>query len=382
MLSNWYLIFAAALVESFLLSIALTALMRWVSVRWNLVDYPGERKMHTKPVPMLGGVAIYLTFNIVIFGNMLLLEPAGFLGFDWIKDNVLGYLGESTWRPLLGVVAGGLIIFVLGLVDDLRALKPEAKLAGQIAAALVLVLSGIRLDLFIEPLLRQVPGLGGLGEDTFGMINVGVSSCVTMFWVILMTNAMNFLDNMDGLCGGVSAIAAVSFFLCILPYEEYFICALLMVFTGSVAGFLYHNFSPARIFMGDSGAMFCGYILATVAVLGTFYSGSISSRAAVAAPLLALSVPLFDTLSVVFIRWRNGESIMKGDKRHFSHRLVDLGMTPRQAVEFIYLVAAITGLGGSLLSQVGGMGTVVILCQTVGIFLLIVLLMIARRNPS
>ncbi|MFP6596735.1 MAG: MraY family glycosyltransferase, partial [Candidatus Hydrogenedentota bacterium] len=222
----------------------------------------------------------------------------------------------------------------------------------------------------------------GMGDETFAVINVGISSIVTMFWVILMTNAMNFLDNMDGLCGGVSAIAAISFFLCVLPHEEYFICALLMVFAGSVTGFLYHNLSPARIFMGDSGAMFCGYILATVAVLGTFYSGTISSRAAVAAPILALSVPLFDTLSVVFIRWRKGESIMKGDKRHFSHRLVELGMTPRQAVEFIFLVAAITGLGGSLLSQVGAMGTVVILCQTVGIFLLIVLLMIARRDAS
>lgn len=382
MLTNWYLIFAAALVESFLLSIALTALMRWVSMRWDIVDHPGERKIHTKPIPVLGGVAIYLTFNIVIFGNILLLEPVGFLGFDWIKENVLGYLGEGTWRPLLGVAAGGLVIFVLGVVDDLRDLKPEAKLAGQVAAALILVLSGIRLDLFIEPLLRNIPVVSGMGDETFAVINVGISSIVTMFWVILMTNAMNFLDNMDGLCGGVSAIAAVSFFLCVLPHEEYFICALLMVFAGSVTGFLYHNLSPARIFMGDSGAMFCGYILATAAVLGTFYSGTISSRAAVAAPILALSVPLFDTLSVVFIRWRKGESIMKGDKRHFSHRLVELGMTPRQAVEFIFLVAAITGLGGSLLSQVGAMGTVVILCQTVGIFLLIVLLMIARRDAS
>ena len=107
-----------------------------------------------------------------------------------------------------------------------------------------------------------------------------------------------------------------------------------------------------------------------------------SSRAVVAAPLLALSVPLFDTLSVVYLRWSNGESIMKGDKRHFSHRLVELGMTPRQAVEFIFLVAAITGLGGTLLSRVGSVGTIVILCQTIGIFLLIVLLMVAKRDPS
>jgi UDP-GlcNAc:undecaprenyl-phosphate GlcNAc-1-phosphate transferase len=134
--------------------------------------------------------------------------------------------------------------------------------------------------------------------------------------------------------------------------------------------------------MGDAGAMFCGYILATVALLGTFYTGEGGSRVAVAAPLLALCVPLFDTLSVVYIRWKRGESIMKGDKRHFSHRLVELGMTPRQAVEFIYLVAAVAGLGAALLPQVGTGGTIIILAQTAGLFLLIVLLMQAGARKA
>lgn len=365
--------------EAFIVSLMLTGLMRWVSHRWAFVDYPGERKIHQKAVPVLGGVAIYLAFNLVIMGNLLLLEWAGPLGFTWIQDHVSGYLDATTWRPLLGVVAGGFIIFVLGVVDDLRALSPEKKLVGQIVAALVLVLSGVRLDAFIEPLLLQLPLIGGLDAETLSWISVVVSSGLTMFWVIMMINSMNFLDNMDGLAGGVAAIAALSFFICIVPHEEYFICAMLMVFTGSVCGFLFHNFSPAKIFMGDSGSMFCGYLLATVAVLGTFYTESLSSRAAIAAPLLALSVPIFDTLSVVYIRWRNGESIMKGDKRHFSHRLVALGMSPRQAVEFIYLVAAINGLGGALLLRVNAIGTVVILAQVVGIFLLIVLLMNAKH---
>jgi UDP-GlcNAc:undecaprenyl-phosphate GlcNAc-1-phosphate transferase len=170
--------------------------------------------------------------------------------------------------------------------------------------------------------------------------------------------------------------------LCVLPQHEYFVSVLLMVFIGSVAGFLYHNLNPARIFMGDAGAMFCGYILATVALLGTFYTESTPTRIAVVAPLLALCVPLFDTASVIYIRWRRGESIMKGDKRHFSHRLVELGMTPRQAVEFIFLVAGVTGLGGALLGQVGIMGTVVIIAQTAGIFLLIILLMRAGKTPE
>jgi len=241
-------------------------------------------------------------------------------------------------------------------VDDLKALSPEIKLVGQIAAAGALVLSGMRVELFV-------------------LSNAWVSGFVTIVWVVMLTNSLNFLDNMDGLCGGVSVIAALSFFLAVQPHEQLLVRIILVVFAGAVAGFLYHNLSPARIFMGDAGAMFCGYILATVAIMGTFHVAETPSRIAVAAPLLALSVPLFDTASVIYIRWQRGESIMKGDKRHFSHRLVDLGMSPRQAVEFIYLVAAVTGLGAALLSQVGRAGTLIIIGQTVGVFLLIVLLM-------
>lgn len=381
MQQNWYLIFSYALIESFLVAIVLTMVMRRVALRMGVVDTPGERKMHSEPVPLLGGVAIYLTFNLVILANLAALLIAPQLGFSWIEDNVLSFLGENTLRPLGGIFAGAFIIFLLGIVDDIKDLSPEIKLTGQLAAALILVLSGIRLDVFLEPLLREFSFFDTMQEDRLAFISFVASSGLTVFWVVMMTNAMNFLDNMDGLCGGVSGIAALSFFLCVLPQQEYFVCVLLMVFAGATAGFLYHNLNPARIFMGDAGSMFCGYILATVAVVGTFYTESTSSsRIAVAAPLLALCVPLFDMFSVVYIRWQNRESIMKGDKRHFSHRLVELGMTSRQAVEFIFLVAAVTGLGGALLSQVGTMGTVVILAQTAGIFLLIVLLMNAGRT--
>jgi len=307
-------------------------------------------------------VAIFATFYSVILAHLLILVPARQLGDYWLEANILSFLGANVRLKLTGIFVGGAVVFALGVVDDLRALRPELKLAGQIVAALILVFSGIRLDLFIP--------------------NMWLASLITLGWVVMMTNAMNLLDNMDGLSGGVSIIAALSFFLCLWPHGDAFVCVLLMVFAGSVAGFLYHNLSPARIFMGDAGAMFCGYILATVAVLGTFHTEATPSRAAVAAPLLALSVPIFDTLSVMYIRWRNGQSILKGDKRHFSHRLVDLGMSRRQAVEFIFLVAGVTGLGAALLPQVGVTGTTIILTQTVGIFLLIVLLMNAGNRPG
>ncbi len=362
MSSKSYVVFACLLGGASILSALLTAFVRRIAMRWNILDHPGERKVHVEPIPLMGGVAIVATFYLVSLACFLSPLFMRELGEDWLVQRFNDGLGPDAKTKLVGVFAGGFLIFLLGVVDDLKALTPEIKLVGQIAAALALVLSGMRVELFV-------------------LSNAWISGLVTIFWVVMLTNSLNFLDNMDGLSGGVSVIAALSFFLAVQPHEQFLVRLILVIFAGSVAGFLYHNLNPARIFMGDAGAMFCGYILATVAIMGTFHVASTPSRISVAAPLLALSVPLFDTASVVYIRWRNGESIMKGDKRHFSHRLVDLGMSSRQAVEFIYLVAAVTGLGAALLSQVELTGTLIGLGQTFGVFLLIVLLMNAgKRN--
>jgi UDP-GlcNAc:undecaprenyl-phosphate/decaprenyl-phosphate GlcNAc-1-phosphate transferase len=362
---NWYLVFAYSLGVSFGVSSLLTYGIRRVAMRMGLFDAPGVRKMHTAPVPLLGGVAIVISFYGLIFGNLALLYELGRLDLGWFNEQVFQFLGEEHFIKLGGIFAGGMIIFIVGLVDDLRALSPAVKLMGQIGAAAVLALSGIVPGLFI---LEDYPFLGGL---------------VTIVWVVGMMNAFNFLDNMDGLCGGVSIIAAMSYFLSVLYTGNTFVCVFLMVFVGSVAGFLYHNLSPARIFMGDAGSMFCGYILGLTAIIATFYAEGLSgTRLAVATPLIALSVPMFDTISVVIIRWRSGDPISQGDKRHLSHRLVDLGMSPRQAVEFIFLLAAVTGLSAALLPKMGWGGTMMIIGQVLGIFLLIVLLMSAGRAKS
>lgn len=360
MLNNWYLVYAYALLASFIMAAVLTAYLRRLAPKLGWVDHPGERKIHTNPIPVAGGIAIVATFYTVILANLLVLPIVRGLNLEWINQQIFEFLGEQHLYKLGGIFTGGLVIFALGFIDDLKALRPEIKLAGQIVAALILVASGIRLNLFIEVWWITVP--------------------LTVVWVVLITNSMNLLDNMDGLSGGVAVIAALSFFLCMLQGGQTFMCVMLMVFAGAVAGFLYHNLSPAKIFMGDAGAMFCGYFLAVVPILGTFYTEATPSRIAIAAPLLALSVPLFDTLSVMYIRWRKGESIMKGDKRHFSHRLVRFGMTRPQAVELIFLVAAINGLGAAILPQVQRTGTLLILMQAAGLFGLIILLM--NVNPD
>ncbi|MFO7974036.1 MAG: MraY family glycosyltransferase [Candidatus Hydrogenedentota bacterium] len=362
--TNWYLVYAVTLGLSFGICMGLTAVLRHLALRWHILDHPGDRKVQKRSVPLLGGVAIVITFYVMIMGSLLLVQPVREFGIQWLDTHVFQFLGKDHEIKLLGIFAGGILIALLGLTDDLQALRPWLKLLGQCVAAAVLVLSDMQLNLFSEQLLG--PAAAGL-----------VSAFFTILWVVFLTNSMNLLDNMDGLSAGVAAIAAFSFFICALHTDEAFICVLLMVFAGSVLGFLVHNLHPARIYMGDTGAMFCGYILATVSILITFYDESTPSRVAIAAPLLALSVPIFDTVSVVYIRWRAGVPIFQGDRRHFSHRLVNIGMTQQQAVEFIYLVAAVTGLGAGLLRQVNRVGTIIILAQTFGLFLLLVLIMSA-----
>ncbi len=361
---NWYLVYAVTLGLSFGISLGMTWVMRHFALKWHILDHPGDRKAQKRPVPLLGGAAIVVTFYLMTMGSLLLVQPVREFGIEWLEIHVFQFLGRDHEIRLFGIFAGGLLIAILGLVDDLKTLRPWLKLAGQCAAAAVLIMSDVTINLFTERWLGGWPSFVA-------------SVAITMVWVVFMTNSLNLLDNMDGLCAGVSAIAAFSFFICALHTREAFICVLLMVFAGAALGFLVHNLHPARIYMGDMGAMFCGYILATVSILITYYDESTPSRIAVAAPVLALSVPIFDTISVIIIRWRARVPIFEGDRRHFSHRLVNLGMTQQQAVEFILLIAAVTGLGAGLLRQVNTVGTLIIIAQVCGLFLLIVLIMSA-----
>lgn len=365
MFQSHYILFAYLLVLSFAISLVLTHFMGRLAYRWNILDHPQGRKSHQQATPLLGGAAIFLTFYAVFLAHLGLLVLLHPFGPEWLQTNLDTLLGEDGGIKLFGMLLGGVLIFILGIIDDLHVLTPWMKLFGQIGVALVVVLFGLRIRAFI-------------------FTDIYSSSLVTVFWIVLMINSMNLLDNMDGLSGGVSIIAAATFFLCVQPYSTYFMARILLViFAGAVGGFLFFNLPPARIFMGDSGAMFNGYFLATIATVGAFHVEGFSSRIAIAAPLMALSVPLFDTLSVIYIRWRNGDSIMLGDKRHFSHRLVEVGMRPSMAVYFIYMVAALVGLNGALLPKLDLTGTIIILAQTAGIFLLIVLLMNAgKRNGA
>ncbi len=361
----WYLIYIYIFAVSTLLGLIMTSFMIWLSRRIGVYDRPDGRKNHDQPIPYLGGAAIYLSFITIISVHIWLLnvfnDKAAVVG--WVAEH-LHYTAAFGEKPAMlrawGIVLGGTLIFAVGLIDDFRPLRARVKLAAQIAAGLILVLFGVRLELFIESDL--------------------IASVATIAWVVFVVNAFNFMDNMDGLCAGVALIASLIFFLVVFPLNQTLTAATLLALAGATLGFLYFNFNPAKIFMGDAGAMFLGFIIASLAVASAFYMPDHMSRWGLLTPIFVLGVPIFDTLGVVYLRWRAGVPIHMGDNRHFSHRLVHLGMSKRASVVFIYLVAISVGLGATLLRYVGLVGAVTLFVQTIGIFAIIILLMIADRD--
>ena len=361
----WYLIYIYIFIASALASTLLTKLMIVVSHWFGFYDLPEGRKNHDRPIPYLGGVAIYVSFLGIVGIHMWLLH---FLNGDfplvaWIGDH-LRYsiaLGEKpAVLRALGIVLGGTLIFLVGLADDIYTLRARYKLAAQVIAAVIVVAFGVRLELFLP-------------FQIFSWI-------ATIFWIVLIVNAFNFIDNMDGLCAGVALIAALIFFFVVFPLHQTLTAAILLVLAGTLFGFLIFNFYPAKVFMGDAGAMFIGFTVASLTVVGTFYMADHMSPWGLFTPLLILSVPIFDTLGVIYLRWKADRPIHIGDNRHFSHRLVHLGMNRRDAVVFIYLVSFCVGLGATLLRYLGFMGAVTLFIQALGLFAIIIVLMMADRR--
>lgn len=226
-------------------------------------------------------------------------------------------------RPLGAILTGVTMVFVLGVIDDIRPLRPRTKLIVQILAVLPLIVGGVSIKMFLP--------------DWVGWI-------VTGFWVVLLTNSFNLLDNMDGLCSGVGAIVSGVLLLISALAGEYYMAMMFALLAGALLGFLRYNFNPARIFLGDSGSLVIGYLLASLTVVATYYRSGVPTALPVLMPAVVLGVPLFDTISVMLIRWKMGKPLMQGDTNHFSHRLVRLGMNVRQAVVFIYLTTLAMGL--------------------------------------
>lgn len=337
----YLLVFAVALLTALL---ATPAAAR-IAIRLRIVDRPNARKIHRVVKPLLGGLAIYVAFIGVLLGWMLLVPP-----------------DPDLRLQLQGLIFGATFILGVGLYDDIKGLSVRDKFIGQIIAAIILYSTGTQVVLFI-------------GSPV-------VAFALTVLWVVAITNSFNLLDNMDGLSAGVAVIATWSFFLVFVGQSQVELAVVACILGGACLGFLRYNFPPARIFMGDAGSMLLGFILAALAVMGNYLKVSRLTHLPVIIPFLILSIPIFDTLSVMVLRRLAGISIFTADRRHFSHRLVNLGMTIKQAVLTIYLLAFAIGLTATLLPQLDPFEAVLILMHTLILFTVIVLLERASANQQ
>ena len=264
------------------------------------------------------------------------------------------------------LLGAGTLLSAAGLLDDLRPVPWPPRLALQVLVAAGLVAGGVRGTLFVE----------------YPWIGAGL----TVLWIVGLINSLNFLDNMDLLSGGTGLIAACLFALMMLTLTgepRWLVGGALLALAGALAGFLIHNRPPARIFMGDSGSTFLGMMLATLTVLGTFYDERLPSRHVILAPLCVLAVPIYDTATVIWIRLREGRSPFQPDKCHFSHRLVEMGLTRPGAVRTVHLCTLTTGLGGLLLYGVPGWsGALIIVTLVLCVLAIIGVLETAGRRKQ
>lgn len=387
-LSVWLIL--GATIPSMLVCWAAAWLVRRWGPRWGLVDRPGERKIHTQAMPTAGGLAIWLGIVLPFAAGQLalwiLFRERGEAVAEWIglPELIARHLPGLMYRSgrLWVLLGGGTVLMLLGLVDDRWGLDWRVRLVVQTLVAVVLVRLGWRLSLFLEA--RPSPDTPGVTWIVL-LLEVLIDA-LSVLWIVGLVNSLNMLDNMDGLSAGVAAIAAAMLAAVMLlapdpatSEPQLFVAGLLLVVAGALLGFLWHNRPPARLFMGDAGSYLVGYLLATATLSATFAFRDVP-RHAILAPLCVLAVPLYDTVTVVLIRLRGGRSPFAGDKSHFSHRLVELGMTPGQAVLTIYLATATCGLGALLLHQVSASGACVIVLLVGCILLLVAILETAGRR--
>jgi len=351
---------------AFLFSLILTPAIRKIALKFDFVDRPAKRKVHKKPTARMGGVSIFVSF-ILVAVIFYFARPYFFTFAPWQDYNL--------FLKFFGVFLGALILVIVGLVDDKKTLSPWIKLIFQILAALCVILAGTRVEYINNPF----GGFINFGQLSFNFdlfdVNfsiIPIADLVTLIWIVGMINVVNFLDGLDGLAAGVSFFGAISIFFISLLLTVYqpATAFLAIILAGAVLGFIPYNFNPAKIFMGDSGSQFLGYILAILAVI---------SGAKLATAFLVLGFPILDGLWVVTRRIIRGTSPFRADRSHLHHRLLDFGFSVRQAVIFLWMISLIFGLIGIISTTYGKMlsGMILILVM---ILLLITLTFFGKRK--
>lgn len=360
----------------FFLAVPLTAVLVRLGRRAGVVDSPGV-KGHEKAlrgVPNIGGVAIVIAaVGPIVLALLFLLFNGPVWVAEWVPEagDFAGRLAseQGSWWS---IVLGAIVLHVLGLVDDRRPLPAVPKLLLQVGVALLVVFGGD---------MRMLTVL-----DAWGPLGAATSGVLTVVWIVAITNAMNFLDNMDGLAGGVAAIAAAVFMTATIINSQFFTAIAFGLLCGALIGFLVYNVAPARIFMGDGGSLVVGFLLAALSLRTTFVDTADPDFAlgsawyGVLMPLVVLAIPIYDLLSVTFVRIRQGKSPLKGDQQHLSHRLLNLGLNKRSSVLLIWALAAATGVGGIVLGSLQPWQAIMVGVQTLAILFVLGLLEAKRHS--
>lgn len=297
------------------ISFVSTPLVRKLAFKVGAVDIPkDDRRVHKEPMPLIGGLAI---FAAVIMVTLIFLPLE---------------------KEIISIIIGGTIIVMGGIIDDLKELKPKTKFMFQIIAGLILIFGGVKVDFITNPFTK---------DSSLLYLN-WLSLPITLFWVVGITNTLNFIDGLDGLSAGVAMISSITLMIVASKFGYTSVIILSAAIAGACLGFLPFNFNPAKIFMGDTGALFLGFMLAAITIEGVMKS---VATIAIVAPILILSVPIFDTTFAIFRRLLNGQSISAADKGHLHHRLLSRGYSQKKSVLILYAISATFGIFAILVSQ-------------------------------
>jgi UDP-GlcNAc:undecaprenyl-phosphate/decaprenyl-phosphate GlcNAc-1-phosphate transferase len=304
----------------FICSLIITPFIKKFAIKIGATDKPNQRKVHQKIMPRLGGLAIFISFIV----GILILKP--------------------THDYAIPIIVGSVIIVITGFLDDLFELSPKVKLLGQLIAAFVVVLNGIQVELINLPFGGQIE---------FGLLSIPL----TVLWIVGITNAINLIDGLDGLAAGVSSIALITISAMAWLKGDMFVFSISLLIIGSTLGFLVYNFHPAKIFMGDTGALFLGYIISVTSLLGFKNVTMIS----LIVPVIILGVPISDTFFAIIRRIVNKQPLSAPDKSHLHHCLLRVGFSHRQTVLLIYAIAVSFGLAAFIFSMATVWGAFIII---------------------
>jgi UDP-GlcNAc:undecaprenyl-phosphate GlcNAc-1-phosphate transferase len=322
-------IFYLAFGTAFLTALLATPQVRRLALKVGVLDAVGDRRMHTEPKPRIGGIAVYLGLVFALFVS---------IGFA--LHTTLFHSANDT-QDFFGLLFGGTLIMLVGVWDDIMGMRPRNKFLAQVVVAIVSMVYGFHIPGF------EIPGSG-----KYVNLPAYVDYPITLVWYLGMMNAINFLDGLDGLLAGVTAISGVFLFAIASAHGHVGAALVLCALVGGALGFLPYNFNPAKIFLGDTGSLLIGYVFATVSLLIT---AKIAVTVSLLVPLVALALPVVDTAAAIFRRFRAGKAITEADRGHFHHILVfRFGLNVRQAVLLIYAVSFLLGMAAYLLSGSGG----------------------------